>query len=387
MTVGKRYNPFRSDVYSFGVTILHAALMRVPEELRTGDSLEIATEQVISRLSYSDKVKSLLRKMLIVDENQRAAIEEVVALAEESLEAEPIARENFPEDSPAPEETKLSVSLSKAKTRTDLQPLLILRERCFYFYDVLSEKWKKRIPLRMQINFNGDSVSTFLKGGRIFACAGGTKPRKSQADKHTYIIDLTGIVRKEAAMTCSRRCPGLSHVSALDSIYLFGGGFSGQGRSYIGEPFRSVESFSMQTGDWTELPNMNTARLSFNPCQHAALLYLCGGGTTSVETFEPSTRTFVLLGDFVLPEMVKFGCVSAVVEDTVVVYGMLGVCKWNVTRRKEVSSAPHDRMFAWSNCTPLLHENRIYIYNLGESCITVANTDSGALLRQLSLKN
>lgn len=385
MTVGKPYNPFRSDVYSFGVTILHAALMRVPEELRTGERLETATEQVLSRLNYSDKVKSLLRKMLIVDENQRASIEEVVLLAEESLDSEPSVSESAPEDSPVVEETKSPASPAKTIVRGSVRPLLVLRDRYFYFYDIVTEQWKKRIPLRMPINFNGDSVSTFLKDNRIFACAGGTKPRKIQTDTHTYIINFSGMVRKEAAMTCSRRSPGIFQVT--DSIFLFGGGFSGHGKSYIGEPYRSAECFSMNTGQWTELPSMNAARLSFNPCQHAALLYLCGGGVTSVETFDPSSRRFALLGDLVLPDMVKFGCACAVVEDVVVVYGMLGVYKWSVTRRKEVASAAHDRLFAWSNCTPLLHEDRIYIYSLGESCLLVANTDSGALLRQLSLKN
>lgn len=179
MTFGKRYNPFRSDVYSFGITILHAALMHVPEELRTGDNLETSTEQVISRLSYSENFKNLLRKMLIVDENQRATIEEIAAQADEALQSEPSPRVDIPEESAESEETKSPVLAQRQKSRAEDKKFLpILLQRCFYFYDVVSEKWMKRVPLRMQINFNGDSACTFLKAGRIFACAGGTKPRK-----------------------------------------------------------------------------------------------------------------------------------------------------------------------------------------------------------------
>jgi hypothetical protein len=176
-------------------------------------------------------------------------------------------------------------------------------------------------------------------------------------------------------------------VATAEIVCLFGGGFSGLGKIYAGEPFRTAECFSMQNGQWTELPNMTTARLSFNPCQHAGLVYLCGGGSTTVETFDPTTRRFVLLPDFVLPDMVKFGSATAVAEDVIVVYGMLGACKWSVTRRKEVFAAQHDRLFAWSNSLPVLHEGRIYIFSLGESCIVVGNTDSGLSPRQLRLNN
>lgn len=188
-------------------------------------------------------------------------------------------------------------------------------------------------------------------------------------------------------MNGSRRCPGIFYVATAEIVCLFGGGFSGHGKIYAGEPFRTAEYFSMQNGQWTELPNMTTARLSFNPCQHAGLVYLCGGGSTTVETFDPTTRRFVLLPDFVLPDMVKFGSATAVAEDVIVVYGMLGVCKWSVTRRKEVFAAQHDRLFAWSNSSPVLHEGRIYIFSLGESCIVVGNTDSGVSPRQLRLNN
>ena len=151
--------------------------MRVPEELRTGDNLETSTEQVISRLNYSENFKNMLRKMLIVDENQRATIEKITEQADEGLQSEPSLRVDTPGDSVASEETKSPAAAQKSRAE-DKKFLSILQNRCFCFYDVVSEKWLKRVPLRMQINFNGDSACTFLKGGRIFACAGGTKPRK-----------------------------------------------------------------------------------------------------------------------------------------------------------------------------------------------------------------
>lgn len=65
------HNQYKSDVYSLGFTFLFMALLAEPKELLTLEGLEAATELKLTELRYSDRLKGLLRAMLIVSEEQR----------------------------------------------------------------------------------------------------------------------------------------------------------------------------------------------------------------------------------------------------------------------------------------------------------------------------
>lgn len=213
-------------------------------------------------------------------------------------------------------------------------------------------------------------------------CGGGMRPHNK-----AYIIELSGMVRKLNAMNGSRRSPGVIFLPEVDLVALFGGGFSGHGKCYVGEPFATAENFSMQTGQWTDYPSMHKQRISFTPCIHNSLVYLCGGSATSVETFDPSSRLFTLLPDFTLPETTRYFNSTIVIEDTMIVHGFQGVYKWNLTQRREISSIQHGRLSAWSNCPPTVYEDRVYLLDVNEGFVIVGNVETGERLRQYSLKN
>lgn len=65
------HNQYKSDVYSLGFTFLFMAFLAEPKELLTLEGLEVATELKLTELKYSDRLKGLLRAMLIVSEEQR----------------------------------------------------------------------------------------------------------------------------------------------------------------------------------------------------------------------------------------------------------------------------------------------------------------------------
>lgn len=66
------HNIYKSDVYSLGVTMVHAMTLLPPNELAILSGLAGRIDAVMARIThYSDKVKRLVRRMLIVEEGQR----------------------------------------------------------------------------------------------------------------------------------------------------------------------------------------------------------------------------------------------------------------------------------------------------------------------------
>ena len=70
-----RHNPIKSDVFSLGLSFLHMATLTRPAELNNleigEDILQQKIERAISRISYSDSIKNILRGMLQVKESKR----------------------------------------------------------------------------------------------------------------------------------------------------------------------------------------------------------------------------------------------------------------------------------------------------------------------------
>ena len=188
LTTGSRYNPFRSDVYSLGITVLHAALLDLPEELSVMDGLEARIQAIISSLSYSDKVKGILRRMLVREESQRATVEEVVGMAEDALQRvsldsplladSPLAESRDSSIRPATTEEAKSPdrSLRHRERREDRKISAVITARYYQLFDGGSFAWRRKVPLRETVNCNSDSVVTFVKAGRMFLCGGGNRP-------------------------------------------------------------------------------------------------------------------------------------------------------------------------------------------------------------------
>ena len=73
-----RYNPLLSDVYSLGMTVLHMATLELPTNMNLIPNHDARMGEALERLQYSEQLRGLLKRMLLLDENQRPSMEEVV---------------------------------------------------------------------------------------------------------------------------------------------------------------------------------------------------------------------------------------------------------------------------------------------------------------------
>ena len=72
------YRPGKGDVYSFGVTLLEMASLIPPNDLLTLTNLDRIISSKINALVYSERFKRALRRMLDINEETRAEMEEVL---------------------------------------------------------------------------------------------------------------------------------------------------------------------------------------------------------------------------------------------------------------------------------------------------------------------
>ena len=80
----------------------------------------------------------------------------------------------------------------------------------------------------------------------------------------------------------------LIYDSAQDCVYTFGG----QTIGYNCSATAATEVFTASTLKFRQTTDMQRPRSHFGCCWHLGLVYLCGGGYSVIETFDPSTETF-----------------------------------------------------------------------------------------------
>jgi len=146
-------------------------------------------------------------------------------------------------------------------------------------YDCRAETWKKSIPLRKQVQASEGTSHCFLPSCDILMCGGGTiKQSTSQA---WQISPYDGAVDRLRNMQRPRKYHGI--VLFQDTVFVFGGTHS----LII---LSSVEAYIGET--WQIVGKMKTPRMAFQPCISNKIVYLAGGQTTKIETFDPQTVTF-----------------------------------------------------------------------------------------------
>ena len=164
-------------------------------------------------------------------------------------------------------------------------------------------------------------------------------------------------------MNSIRKCPGGVYSPQTRSVHLFGGWgesphvrpFQGTGAAYL----NTSESFSLSTSVWTQNSNMIFPRAAFNPCLSAPLIWLCGGRSATVETFSITSGLFTLIPEFVLP---AHSCNVALIRNSeLVVITNCHVCVFGVKSRETVLIRKHMEYYSWSNCTPGVTNNAVFI--------------------------
>lgn len=122
---------------------------------------------------------------------------------------------------------------------------------------------------------------------------------------------------------------------------------------------KACERLSFQEDKWKSLGDMIHARCNFNPCDLYNTIYLCGGGTDSIETFDPKNNSFHPLSAR-LPE--KTPCGVFVELGKLIVLSGNFVSKWRVDegQLRVEQQQEHQGCSVIANMAPVLTAGQVY---------------------------
>lgn len=133
------------------------------------------------------------------------------------------------------------------------------------------------------------------------------------------------------------------------------------------------ESEQLKSKTWEALPKMRVGRCYFNPCEWNELLYLCGKGSTVIETFSPETLSFQVLKAR-LPERTSACCVFVDGEELVVLSNRY-VTRWGPSEEREMaqlSESQHAKTEMWCVMAPWLDTKEgVVYYSSRKGCFQV----------------
>lgn len=178
----------------------------------------------------------------------------------------------------------------------DQHPIAVLPTRIVLF-DTNAETWKPLVQLSEEISIDGSCSSVFIGENKIFICGGGEG--HGVTFPTAYIVD-NGNVMAVANMNSARRLACLAYDAKACSVYVFGG--VTQVKKKPDAMLKSAEGFILKTQKWTSLGDMSEPRLCITACWVDSIIYLCGGGPKTIETFTPSTGHFTVHKTQLLPD-------------------------------------------------------------------------------------
>ena len=161
--------------------------------------------------------------------------------------------------------------------------LVEVAERGVRTYDFTKEQWTGTIILTEGI-FRDSSLRYVLVDMRKLMGCGGVETPHTEC----FTLNRLGTVELLSGMLEARRFHGL--ILWNQSAYVFGG-FIKQNNDKI--HLKSSEKLQLLgVSQWKEVPSMPFGRSTFNPCQWNCSIWLCGGGTPSIDVFSPYSETY-----------------------------------------------------------------------------------------------
>ena len=206
--------------------------------------------------------------------------------------------------------------------------------------------WQPSIALSAPIKFDLSSALASLYDCSLFACGGGVETSTAWAT--AYRISEAGAVTPLPPMRSEATFPGVINVTAY--VYVFGG------KSQF-STHKTAARYNLQ-GGWEPLPDMLTARSTFNPCCDGQTIYLCGGETPKIDLFDLSSSSFLQL-DLTLS---SFDSVSTVyISGTVVCVTSTEIITLQSTGKAATHRTGVDFGTVWGNECPVVGKNWVYL--------------------------
>lgn len=261
-------------------------------------------------------------------------------------------------------------------------PIAVLPTRVVLF-DVEAETWKPLVQLSEEISIDGSCSVIFIGENKIFICGGGEG--HGLTFPAAYIVD-NGNVTAVASMATARRLACLAYDAKACCVYVFGG--VTQVKKKPDAMLKSAESFVLKTQKWTSLGEMSEPRLCITACWVDSIIYLCGGGPKTIETFTPSTGHFTVHKTQLLPdEFASSPCLTVRDGEELVLISETLRVRMNLHSRSFGMCPKHSSIrYPRSQSCPFVKGKTVYFVDLGkaQSCRKV-DLSTGEPLKEFSI--
>lgn len=245
----------------------------------------------------------------------------------------------------------------------DIQPVALR------FFTIASLDWSPAVSLSAPIQVNGKTSRWVLVDRQRVVCCGGSKEgKKVEFWSYCCFIEGDGTVLDMPNMLQARCNHGL--IQWKCQILVFGGVYE------YGYHSKSeyIQLGALET--WKALPNMSQGKANFNPCRYIGRIYLCGGMSSTLESFNPLTSTFqtLLIG---LPEG-RCACLICIHTGALIVHTRRYVLKYEAEGEglKETQRTAKLVSGAWEHSSqPVLDRN--WLYCISDSTCWRVNCNTG----------
>lgn len=184
------------------------------------------------------------------------------------------------------------------------------------------------------------SRSSYVLFGEAIFVIGGYDDNLCKTVRNTFKIK-SGTAERGPDMLAARCFSGC--LQAAGNIYAFGG----------------MDKAALSTCEkltqcnWVSLVSMKHPRFNFVPCEHKALVYICGGNSFAIEVFDPSTSLFSVSTFQCGASTTQWSCAVISHEERLVLVGYSWIQIGESTGRSRSG-------FSWSSCTPVVVDGVAY---------------------------
>lgn len=254
--------------------------------------------------------------------------------------------------------------------------LLYLEETRVLMFDIATRSWNKAFEYPSLRRFEAWSA-TVVNDKEIVAVVAGVPP----SCLCTYLLSDNQSKRQADFYAC-RTDFGLVYNTVRDTIYVFGGLLKGRAEDDSG-------ALVLEASDWDYLPSMISPRYAFNPVLYGALVYLCGGGVPTIETFNPYSRSFTRISALTLPPDPRdeWETSSSLGASVIVILSGNSLSQFNPTagsiESKQLSGLSSRWRSAYSPSAPLVAGNRLYVVDCLMRLVQILDIASGRLEAEL----
>lgn len=235
----------------------------------------------------------------------------------------------------------------------DKKALVALEGKSVLTFNIETLTWQLLFQLPSPIPLKTASL-LYLDDQQIFASGGS----EDSCEKSTSLAFLLSPECMGRVGSMARARQGHALLQDSEKVLVFGGA-SGLA---VDSELKVYEEYNLQGKRWKLGAEMIHARAFFTVCRYSCTVYLCGGGTRTVESFNLLACSFTQL-PFQLSE--ESSCLAAVQGCRLTVLTQTNLQVWDLREGQRVSSKKRPFGAVWSVCTPVIRAKVAYLVDFG----------------------